>query len=128
MREPTAYEETIVENEAILPSFTLCPLNHHDSVVKSIESFNDVTQAIENTKFKYTITITKNKAFEEAKKTTEIFNNASNGVMYYAPKTSIEHPFETVICLIWAPNLQNELEQDWSVSVCIKDFFLSSKL
>ena len=58
MREPTAYEETIVENEAILPSFTLCPLNHHDSVVKSIENFNDVTQAIENTKFKYIITIT----------------------------------------------------------------------
>ena len=34
-KEPTAYEETTVENEAIIPSFTLCPQEHHDSIVKS---------------------------------------------------------------------------------------------
>ena len=55
MQEQTAFEETIAENQAIVPSFTLCPQDHHDSVVESIENFDDVAKAIENSKFKYII-------------------------------------------------------------------------
>ena len=34
IKEPTTYEETFVDQEAIIPSFTLCPQEHCDSIVK----------------------------------------------------------------------------------------------
>ena len=125
IQEQTAFEETIAENQAIVPSFTLCPQEHHDSIVGSIKNFDDVTKAIENSRFKYIITINNSKAFEEVKTTIETFNDTSNDVWYFAPKTSIDHPFDTVICLIWTPSLRHEFEQDYSVTVCKKIYFNS---
>ena len=76
----------------------------------------------------YTVTIVSEKTFEKEKDTKEMFNDTSNDVWYYAPKTSIDYPFDTVICLIWTPSsLQQKLKQDWSVEVRIKKYFLIRK-
>ena len=124
IKEPTTYEETFVDQAAIIPSFTLCPQEHRDSIVK-IENFDDVTKAIENAKPKYTVTIRSIKPFEKEKLTKKMFNDTSNDIWYYAPKTSIDYPFDTVICLIWTPSsLQNRLKQDLTVAVCIKEYIL----
>ena len=125
IKEPTAYEETTSDSKAKMPSFTLCPLEHRDSIVKSIENFDDITKAIENAKSKYTVTIQSYKPFEKVQTTKEMFNDTSNNVWYYAPKTSVDYPFDTVICLIWTPSsLQHKLKQYWNVAVCINKYFL----
>ena len=57
MEEHTTFEETIVENEARIPSFTLCPDRPDQNSIsnKSIERFEDVLEEIENAKTKYKI-------------------------------------------------------------------------
>ena len=52
MDEPTAFEERILDDKTIFPSFTLCPNKLEDS--HSIESFEDVAKEMEIAKSKYT--------------------------------------------------------------------------
>ena len=53
LQEPTYFEEKVVYNQAILPSFTLCPIGTIRNT--SIESLEDIERAIENVRYKYTI-------------------------------------------------------------------------
>ena len=52
MEEPTAFEERILDDKTIFPSFTFCPTISEDS--HSIESFEDVAKEMEIAKSKYT--------------------------------------------------------------------------
>ena len=52
MDEPTAFEERILDDKTIFPSFTLCPNKLEDS--HSIESFEDIAKEMEIAKSKYT--------------------------------------------------------------------------
>ena len=52
MDEPTAFEERILDDKTIFPSFTFCPTILEDS--HSIESFEDVAKEMEIAKSKYT--------------------------------------------------------------------------
>ena len=52
MDEPTAFEERILDDKTIFPSFTLCPNKLEDA--HSIESFEDVAKEMEIAKSKYT--------------------------------------------------------------------------
>ena len=52
MDEPTAFEEIILDDRTIFPSFTVCPTNLDD--FHSIESFEDVVKEIQIAKSKYT--------------------------------------------------------------------------
>ena len=63
MDEHTAYEEKVLKNDAILPSFTLCPdkpLNKN----YSIENFEDVLEAIKRAKLAYGSSLLSIKPFE----------------------------------------------------------------
>ena len=64
--ETTTFDEKIVKNEAILPSFTLCP-NQPDDPDQLIKSFEDVTKAIKNVKSIFTIVYTESKPYEETR-------------------------------------------------------------
>ena len=52
MDEPTAFEERILDDKTIFPSFSFCPTILEDS--HSIESFEDVGKEMEIAKSKYT--------------------------------------------------------------------------
>ena len=118
MNDDTTFDEKIVENEAQLPSFTLCPTEPEDpSSNGSIENFEDIQKAIEDTIINYNIKYTEHKPYEEFKTVEEKYNSTSNGVWYFAPKISTDFPFEAVICLIWTPSRNFMLKPDWSVSV-----------
>ena len=114
MEEHTTFEETIVENEARIPSFTLCP-DRPDQ--KSIESFEDVVEEIENAKTKYKISYRENKPYEETKIVHETFNQTFNDDWYFAPRVAEYYPFETLICLIMTPLRSHKLQPDWTVAV-----------
>ena len=118
MDEHTTFEETIVENEAKIPSFTLCPTQPAGPIRNnSIQTFEDVEKAIENDSKRYIIYFVEYKPYEE-KKTVKIkYNDTSSGFWYFAPKVSMEHPFETVICLIWTPSRDHKIKPDWSFAV-----------
>ena len=65
MNEPTAYEEKVLQNNAILPSFTLCPMPEKPlNQNYSIKNFEDVLEAIENAKLAYESTLMSVKSFE----------------------------------------------------------------
>ena len=118
MNDYTTFDEKIVENEAQLPSFTLCPTEPEDpSSNGSIENFEDIRKAIEETIINYNIKYTEHKPYEEFKTVEEKYNGTSNGVWYFAPKISTDSPFEAVICQIWTPSRNFKLKPDWSVSV-----------
>ena len=118
MNEHTTFDEKIVENEAQLPSFTLCPTVPDDPISNiSIENFEDLQKAIEKTIINYNIKYTEHKPYEEFKTVEEKYNDSPNGVWYFAPKISTDSPFEAVICLIWTPSRNFMLKPDWSVSV-----------
>ena len=118
MNEHTTFDEKIVENEAQLPSFTLCPTVPYDPVSNiSIENFEDLQKAKEKTIINYNIKYTEHKPYEEFKTVEEKYNDSSNGVWYFAPKISTDFPFEAVICLIWTPSRNFMLKPDWSVSL-----------
>ena len=81
MNEHTTFDETIVENEARLPSFTLCPTEPEDPISNgSIENFEDIQKAIEKTIVNYNIKYTEHKPYEEFKTVEEKYNCITNGV------------------------------------------------
>ena len=114
IEEHTTFEETIVENEARIPSFTLCP-DRPDQ--KSIESFEDVVEEIENAKTKYKISYRENKPYEETKIVHETFDQTFNRDWYFAPRVAEYPPFETLICLIMTPLRSHKLQPDWTIAV-----------
>ena len=118
MNEHTTFEEKIVENEAQIPSFTLCPTQPIDPISnKSIESFEDVEKAIENVRDRFTMVYTDYKPYEDYKIVNYKYNDTSSGIWYFVPKVSMDPPFETVICLIWTPSREHKIKPDWSVEV-----------
>ena len=86
--EHTTFEEAIVENDAKLPSLTLCP-NNNSVENKSIESFEDVAQEIESAKIKYEITHVHYKQFEEFRISHETYNDTSNNTWYILCQKSV---------------------------------------
>ena len=120
MDEHTTFEETIVENEARMPSFTLCPSQPDDPTSnKSIRNFEDVEKAIENVRDRYTIITTEFKPYEDNNYVENKYNDTSSGIWYFAPKVSSIPPFEIVICLIWTPSREHKIKPDWSYKVSI---------
>ena len=118
LKEPTAFEEKIVSNQARLPSFTLCPAQPDGTISnKSIESFEDIEKAIENVKNKYTIEYVEQKPYEQTKMVEKKYTDTLYGVWNFAPKISLTPPFEAVICLIWKPSIEYKLKPDWSYKV-----------
>ena len=118
MDEHTTFEETIVENEARIPSFTLCPSQPDDPTSnKSIRNFEDVEKAIENVRDRYTIITTEFKPYEDNNYVENKYNDTSSGIWYFAPKVSSIPPFEIVICLIWTPSREHRIKPDWSIAV-----------
>ena len=105
MEEHTTFEETIVENEARIPSFTLCPDRPDQNSIsnKSIESFEDVVEEIENAKTKFKMIYYDFKPYEGDTFFEETYNQTLNRDWYFAPRISEYYPYETVICLIMAP-------------------------
>ena len=99
MEESTTFVERFVENEARFPSFTLCP-NDDSFYKKSIESFEDVAEEIENVKTNFIRKYYEFLPYEEAKIVNETYNQTLNNNWYFVPKTEDFFPYRTVICLI----------------------------
>ena len=115
MEESTTFEEGF-GNNARFPSFTLCP--HDNSYSKKlIETFEDVAEEIKNVKTKYKIKYYELKQFEEPRILEEPFNQTLNNDWYFAPKTSGEPPYKTVICLIMAPYREKKHNPERSIIV-----------
>ena len=109
MDEQTAFEETVVENERKLPSFTLCPYGAN----KSIESFEDVAAEVKDFESKILIQYSDyDPSFETAqdRRKIEKYNDTLNSTWYFVPKISIRNPSETTICLIWTPSTELKLK------------------
>ena len=102
MEESTTFEEAFVSNEAIFPSFTLCPFDNSYSN-KSIESFEDVAEEIENVKMNIKIKYDEHQSYEDRKIEEETFNQTLKNDWYFAPATTPFPPYNTIICLIMAP-------------------------
>ena len=118
MNEHTTFEETIFENEAQTPSFTLCPTKPDAPFNnKSIESFEDVEKAIENVRYMYKIIYNKYKPYEDFNTVVKRYNDTSSGIWYFAPKISSFLPFEAVVCLIWTPSREQMIKPDWAIEV-----------
>ena len=114
LKEPTTFEEKIVNDQARLPSFTFCPIQPDLPIGdKSIESFEDIDKAIEHVRYKYTFQYCEYKAHEQDKCVENKYNNTSYDSWYFAPQISITSPFETVICLIWTPSRKYIIKTDW---------------
>ena len=113
--ENSTFVETTDGIEAKLPSFTLCP--GKSSTTKLIESFEDVKKEIEDVKIKYTITYYEYKPYEEERIAYETYNTTSNNDWYFAPKIVDYPPFETVVCLIWTPNIKQDMERGRGIRV-----------
>ena len=129
LKEPTAFEEKIVNNQARLPTFTLCPAQPHGTISnKSIESFEDIEKAIENVKDKYTIEYVEQKPYEQTKMVEKKYTDTLYGVWKFAPKISLTPPFEAVICLIWTPSIEYKLKPDWSYKVSCRILLLADSL
>ena len=116
MEESTTFEEAFGENEARLPSFTLCP-DENAYRNKSIESFEDVAEEIENVKMNFKMQYYEYRAFEDPKIVDETYNQTLNNDWYFAPKTNDFSPFQTVICLIMAPFRDHKPNSDWNIGV-----------
>ena len=116
MEESTTFDEAFFGNEARFPSFTLCPADNTYSN-KSIESFEDVTEEIENVKMNFKISYAEFKQYEELKRNNETYNKTLNNDWYFAPTTSVYPPYKTVICLIMAPYRAHKNNPDWSYTV-----------
>ena len=115
--ETTAFDEKVVKGEAILPSFTLCP-NQPDDPNQQIESFEDVTKTINSVRSMFTIEYYESRPYKDTRAFYEKFNSTSYGVWYFAPRINSNHPFQTVICLIFTPSRSYKLKQEWNFSVC----------
>ena len=64
MNEPTAFEEKVMENHTILPSFTLCPSSPDNPTFSSIQSFEEVMKAIEVTRKNYSYLFQSSKSYD----------------------------------------------------------------
>ena len=116
MEESTTFDEAFIENEARFPSFTLCPHGNSYSN-KSIESFEDVAEEIENVKMNIKIIYYEYQSYEEAKIEEETYNQTLKNDWYFAPTTSDYPPYETIICLIMAPYRDRKYHPDRSYTV-----------
>ena len=116
MEESTTFDEAFAANEATFPSFTLCP-HDNSNLNKSIESFEDVAEEIENVKMNFKIQYYEYRAYEDPKIIDETYNQTLNNDWYFVPKTSAFHPFQTVICLILAPFKDHKPNSDWNIGV-----------
>ena len=116
MEESTTFDEAFAANEATFPSFTLCP-HDNSNLNKSIESFEDVAEEIENVKKNFKIIYYKNKPYEEMRIVHEKYNQTLNSNWYFAPRISDRSPYETVICLIMAPFRDQKLNPEWNNGV-----------
>ena len=116
MEESTTFDERFVENKERFPSFTLCP-NDNDDNKNSIESFEDVAEQIENVKSNFVRKYYEYLPYEEAKIVDETYNQILNNNWYFAPKTSEDPPYETVICLIMSPYMGHKYNLDRKISV-----------
>ena len=118
MKEPTTFDENIVENHSRLPSFTLCPSQPDDFLdSKSIESFEDIEKALEHKRQFYSMAYTEYKPYEQTKRHEHLYNDTTYGIWYFAPKINLHPPFEIVICLIWTPSKERKIKQGWSIEV-----------
>ena len=61
MSEATAFEEKVNETHTKMPSFTVCPKQHFDT----IKSFEDAMEAINHARFEYSTILEKDKSFSE---------------------------------------------------------------
>ena len=64
MNEPTAFEESHQENQTVLPSFTMCPLQLPNTNYSSIQSFEEIQKAIEESKNTFSFSYFKEKSYE----------------------------------------------------------------
>ena len=118
MDEHTTFEETVVENEARMPSFTLCPSHPDDPTSnKSIRNFEDIEKAIEHKRQFYSMAYAEYKPYEQTKRNKHLYDDTSYGIWYFAPKINLDPPFEIIICLIWTPSKERKIKPDWSVVV-----------
>ena len=116
MEESTTFDEAFIENEVRFPSFTLCPLGNSYSN-KSIESFEDVAEEIENVKLNIKIKYWEHQSYEETKIEEETYNQTLKNDWYFAPTTSEYPPYDTIICLIMAPYREHKYHPDRSYTV-----------
>ena len=116
MEESSTFEEAFGENEARLPSFTLCP-DENAYKNKSIESFEDVAEEIENVKMNIKIKYYEHQSYEDTKFEEETFNQTLNNDWYFAPATTAYPPYDTIICLIIAPYREHKYNPDRSYTV-----------
>ena len=117
-KEPTAFEEKVVYNQARLPSFTFCPAQGNDfNGNRSIENFEDIEKEIEHVRHKYTIGYDEFKPYEQDKKVDTMYDDTEYGTWYFAPQISTSPPYEIVICLIWTPSRKHKIKPDWRIEV-----------
>ena len=62
LNEPTAFEETVLENKAEIPSLTICPYYSTPTNI-AIESFEDILQGIQFEKKNFKTTIFRTRPF-----------------------------------------------------------------
>lgn len=125
MEESTTFDEAFVDNEARFPSFTLCPQDNSYGN-KSIESFEEVTEEIENAKTKFKIGYYDFKSYENDTYEEETYNQTLNNDWYFAPRISEYSPYETVICLIMAPYREQKHNPERSITVSYSNCELCS--
>ena len=116
MEESTTFDEEFIENEARFPSFTLCPFDNANNN-KSIESFEDVAEEIENVKLNIKIKYWEHQSYEETKIEEETYNQTLKNDWYFAPTTSEYPPYKTIICLIMAPYREHKYHPDRTYNV-----------
>ena len=121
MEESTTFDEEFIDNEAIFPSFTLCPIENSYSN-KSIESFEDVSKEMENVKTRFKIKYSEYKSFQETKFEEETYDHTLNSDWYFAPRISEYSPYDTVICLVVSPYRKHKHNTDWKVIVSFYNY------
>ena len=126
MDEQSAFEETTIENERKLPSFTLCPRSYRAN--KSMESFEDVASEIKDFESKFTIRYSDFDSYiEKPIQEVEKYNNTLGSVWKFIPKINILNPSEDAICLIWTLSKERRLEKKIKVLVVVPFFKVKDK-
>ena len=114
MAEQTAFEETTVENNKKIPSFTSCQYRPGNN--NSMESFEEVAAAIKKVESKFTIEFHEyDWTLKKAIPRVENYNNTLDSVWKFVPKINIGNPSEDAICLIWTPSKEQRLEKQTMV-------------
>ena len=116
MAEQTTFEETTVENNKKIPSFTSCQKLIGNN--KSMESFEDVATAMKKVESKFTIEFHEDAwTLENEIPMVESYNNTLDSVWKFVPKINIWNPSDDAICLIWTPS--KEQRPGKQMVVCI---------